>query len=171
MKRMLFAAGLLGLAAVSGAQAQQAASADRTRFGAQVSFASDDVDLGVGGHLDLPMNQLFQNQPVFAQISADIFFPGNDLTYFELNWNLLYKFRIPNSPLAPYAGAGVNFAYLKDGGVCTTTPGADCSSTDLGVNLAGGVQFPNAGRLLPFVQARFELKGGELFVLSGGVHF
>lgn len=150
-------------------QAQQSPqpSGDRTRFGAQVSYASDDIDFGVGAHLDYPLSRLLNNAPVFAQLSADFFFPGNDLTYIELNWNALYKFRIQNSPLLPYAGAGLNFAYADFGGACT----ADCSNSDLGLNLVGGLQFPNAGRLLPFVQARLEVNGGELFVLTGGIHF
>jgi opacity protein-like surface antigen len=167
MKRQLVAACLIGLAVVPRVSAQ-APLVDRPRFGVQVNFASDDVDFGVGAHVDIPMAALVNNQPLFAQVAADIFFPGNDITYLELNGNLLYRFVIPNSPLAPYAGAGLNFAYA-DNGNCPA--GADCSSTDLGVNLVGGVRFPNAGRLLPFVQARFELGGGELFVLSGGVHF
>jgi opacity protein-like surface antigen len=166
MRRTILAASLLGLVAASAAQAQQPA-AERMRFGAQVSFASDDVDFGVGAHLDYPMNRLFNNAPIFAQVGLDVFFPGNDVTYLELNWNALYKFRIQNSPLAPYAGAGLNFAYAKTGGGCS----GDCSNSDLGLNLVGGMQFPNAGRLLPFVQVRLELGGGELFVLTGGIHF
>jgi len=176
MKKVTVAACLLGLAAVAVAQAQQtarpastassSASADRIRFGAQVSYA-DDADLGLGVHLDYPMSRLLNNAPVFAQASLDFFFPGNDLTYGELNWNVLYKFRIQNSPIAPYAGAGLNFAFAKVGGACT----GDCSSSDLGANLVGGVQLPNAGRLLPFVQVRYELGGGEQFVLTGGIHF
>jgi hypothetical protein len=142
--------------------AAPAPSADRMRFGAQVSYASDDVDFGVGAHLDYPMRRLFNNAPIFAQISADVFFPGNDVTYIEANWNANYRFRIQNSPLAPYAGAGLNFAYAD------TPAGSD---SELGLNLVGGIQFPRAGRLMPFVQARLEIEGGELFVLSGGVHF
>lgn len=175
MRKYVIAAGLLGLAVASVAQAQQAArpasttapaSADRMRFGAQVSYA-DDADFGVGVLLDYPMSRLLNNAPVFAQASADIFFPGNDITYFELNWNVLYKFRIQSSPIAPYAGAGLNFAIASVGGGCT----GDCSSSDLGANMVGGVRFPNAGKLLPFVQVRYELGGGEQFVLTGGIHF
>jgi len=162
---LVAAVAALALAPIA-AQAQQA-SPDRMRFGAQVSYASDDVDFGVGAHLDYPLSRLLNNAPVFAQLSADFFFPGNDLTYIELNWNALYKFRITNSPIAPYAGAGLNFAYANVGGGCT----GDCSNSDLGLNLVGGLQFPNAGRLLPFVQVRGELNGGELVVITGGVHF
>ncbi len=167
MRKLFLAACLVGVAAGSTAQAQ---IIERPRFGVQVSWA-DDADVGVGAHVDFPMSAAFAGQPLFLQVSGDFFFPGNDVTYFELNGNLLYKFRLQASPIAPYAGGGLNFAYAKIGGGCSNVAGADCSNTDLGLNLVGGIQFPNAGRLLPFVQARFEISGGEQFVLSGGVHF
>jgi hypothetical protein len=162
MRTKLIASALV-LAALAPLTAQaQAPAAERTRFGVQVSYASDDVDFGVGAHLDYPMSRLFNNAPIFAQVTADIFFPGNDVTYLEGAWNMLYRFRIQNSPLAPYAGAGLVLAYAD-------TPAG--SNTELGLNLVGGMQFPRAGRLTPFVQARLEVEAGEIFVLTGGIHF
>jgi hypothetical protein len=162
MRTTVILAAVVSLAIAPAAALAQQPTAERTRFGVQVSYASDDIDFGVGAHLDYPMSRLFNNAPIFAQITADIFFPGNDVTYLEGAWNALYKFRIQNSPIAPYAGAGLVLAYVD------TPAGSD---TELGLNLVGGMQFPHAGRLTPFVQARLEIEAGELFVLTGGIHF
>jgi opacity protein-like surface antigen len=150
------------------AQAQQAAGAapaEKKAFGVHVSWA-DDADFGVGAHLNYPANRLFGGQPIFAQVAVDWFFPGSDITYLELNWNLNYRFSVQSS-IRPYAGAGLNIAYAD--GNCGAD--VDCSDTEFGLNLVGGVDFKPMGKLTPFVQGRFELSGGEQFVLSGGVHF
>ena len=154
MKRMvlLLAALVFAGAAVNGLEAQ-------VRFGGQLSWA-DDADLGLGARLEYAPKSLFKDAPVHSAASFDWFFPGNSITYVEINYNIFYDFK--PSQVAPYAGGGLSF-------VIVDTPGG--SDTDLGVNLGGGLKFKTSGKLSPFVEARIELGGGEQFVLTGGVLF
>ena len=154
MKRSLFAVCLLGMLAWPGAAFAQ------LELGPQINWG-DDADFGVGGRavLGIPAGI-----PLAAIGSFDIFFPGNDVNYWEINANAVYKFAIPKSPIVPYAGAGLNIAHASVSNI------SGASNTDVGFNLLGGATF-NAGKLKPFAEARIELSGGEQFVLTGGLLF
>lgn len=147
------------------AQARQTRS---VRLGPQLSYGSSSK-LGLGGRLHANL----RSPDRLVIIGAfDWFFPdegrGEDRTYWELNGNVAYRFKIEGTTaVAPYAGGGLNVAYSSrrpDGG------GDGSSSTDLGVNLLGGTLF-GSGPVLPFFELRVELAGGEQFVLTGGVLF
>ena len=136
-------------------------------LGGQLSWA-EDADLGVGarGTFGLPTTV-----PLEIHGSVDYFFPsdisGASITYWEANANLVYKFQIPASPVAPYAGAGLNLAYVS---VDIGIPDVDTSTTEIGLNLLGGAMF-NLGPITPFGEMRFEVNGGEQFVISAGALF
>lgn len=70
-----------------------------------------------------------------------------------------------DGPIGLYAGAGLGMAFISSefsGGGMTFSD----SSTELGLNLLGGVEFG-----LPFVQARITTAGSTRFQLIGGVRF
>ena len=93
--------------------------------------------------------------------------PGVDVSYIQLDGNLVASFATPGAPIAPYAGAGlaVGFSSVDIEGI-----GSD-SSTDLGLNVLGGAEFPGAlGFGSPFAQARLTLvDGGNFFCIIGGI--
>lgn len=132
----------------------------QVRFGPQVSFA-DDADFGIGARLEYGLDKLFPKAPLLSAASFDYFFPGNNVTYWEINYNVSYLFKV--DALTPYAGGGLHFAHASvDGGG---------SNSEMGLNLLGGLRFKTASKLTPFVEARIELGGGEQFVLTGGLVF
>lgn len=139
----------------------------QVRFGPQLSFA-DDTDFGVGARLEYMPRLLFKDAPVMSVASFDWFFPdvpsGVDFTYWEINYNIAYMFKA--DALTPYAGGGLNFAYAS----ASAGPFSG-SDSKLGLNLMGGLKFRLASRLTPFVEGRFELSGGEQFVVTGGLLF
>jgi len=156
--RKLF--GVMVLATATGAVVPAAAQA-QVRVGAQVSLADDqEVGLGVRVRSDTP--RLIPGAPLSLIGSFDWFFPGGNTDYLEINGNVAYNFTITGSVLQPYAGGGLNIARLD-------TPGG--ADSRVGLNLLGGVGFRTAGRLLPFVELRLEISGGEQLVITGGVHF
>ncbi len=139
--------------------------------GGQLSYG-DDVNAGIGVRGTFGLTTRIPLQIIG---SFDYFFPGDiggsDITYWELNGNLVYLFSIPTLPtVTPYAGAGLNLAYVSSQvdifGLAPTT----FSSTELGLNLLGGAQF-NLGPVTPFGELRIELGGGEQFVITGGALF
>ncbi len=140
----------------------------QVRLGPQLSYGSSSK-LGLGGRLHANL----RSPDRLVIIGAfDWFFPddgpGESRTYWELNGNVAYRFKIEGTTaVSPYAGGGLNIAHSSrrsEGG------GDGSSHTDLGVNLLGGTLF-GSGPVLPFFELRVELAGGEQFVLTGGVLF
>ncbi len=137
-------------------------------IGGQLSWG-DEADLGIGarGTFGLPVKAA----PLEIIGTFDYFFPdgaaGLDVTYWELNGNVVYLFKVPAPKVTPYAGAGLNLAHAS---VDAGTPGISVSRTELGLNFLGGAKF-DLGSVTPFGELRFELDGGEQFLISAGVLF
>ncbi|MDT8436836.1 MAG: hypothetical protein RRA92_08785 [Gemmatimonadota bacterium] len=157
MKRMcMLAAALLVIAGAEEARGQA------LNYGPQISIA-DDADFGIGGRLQLPLVGI----PLTFAGSFDVFFPDGDVDYWEINGNLMYDFRLPEAPtVTPYVGGGINIAHVSvDRDLLD-----DRDDTDAGLNLLGGLRFDLAP-LQPFIEAKFEIEGGEQFILTGGLLF
>lgn len=155
-------AGVLAVATPSVANAQ-------IGFVAQASYGLDYEALGLGGGINFGIGSLTAKHGIRAEATFDYFLVDDPLTVWELNGNLMYDLKaVPNL----YLGAGVN--YVKSsvdddglGGACSIV---DCSNSDVGLNILGGYKL-GAGKAAPFVQARFELGGGEQLILTGGFRF
>lgn len=142
-------------------------AAAQARFGAQLDFG-DDQDLGIGGRVILDLEELRDVQFVG---SFDWFFPdepaGVDITYWEINGNLVYAIDAPDLPsISPYIGGGLNIVHRNR----EFASGADSSDTDAGLNLLGGAIFDTRS-ITPFVELRLEVEGGDQFVITGGILF
>lgn len=147
----LFVAALLALPGTARGQA--------AAFGPQLSLA-DDTDLGLGARAVLNLSDYEGWEAVG---SFDLFFPENDVDYWEINGNLVYNFPVEETrTFFPYVGGGLNVANAD----APTVEG----DTDLGLNIVGGGKFDAEG-VTPFVEARIEVEGGEQFVVTGGLLF
>lgn len=142
-------------------------------IGPQVSWGNDS-DLGVGARIELGLPNLLTSSGPLASTfligSFDYFFIDCDeCTYWELNGNLAVP--IAASSVDPYVGAGLNVSRFSID-FESDLPGFDVdgSSTDIGLNLLGGLRFP-VGGLNAFGEGRFTVGGGEQLVLSFGVLF
>jgi opacity protein-like surface antigen len=140
LRRVMITAILLAALAAPHVQASDA------QFGVQGSWA-DDADLGVGARL--LWDATGSSDGIGAIASFDYFFPGDDITYWELNGNLTYSLR---GSLQPYVGAGLNLAHGE-------------GDSELGLNLLGGLRFSDR----VYGEARVEIDGGEQFVLTIGL--
>jgi len=142
--------------------------AQKIGFGPQLSWAND-ADIGIGVRVVVPVTT---KTPLEVMGSFDYFFPSAPPTvtvrYWELNGNLVYLPPVKNTPVVPYLGGGLNIAH-GSGGIVGI---GSASNTKAGLNLAGGAKFkPKRTPILPFLEARVEISGGEQFVLTGGVQF
>jgi hypothetical protein len=128
-----------------------------------------DTDIGVGARAIVGLGGVVRGFETFG--SFDYFFPsddiGADITYWEVNANLVYRVNVAGQSTAPYVGAGLNIAYTK---ASASIMGSDVSGDETlgGLNLLGGIVF-ELGRLKPFLEGRFELGGGEQFVAAVGL--
>lgn len=144
-------------------------------LGPQASNA-EDMDLGLGARAILDLGPLDFGLRLVG--SFDLFFPDDlivegseveaDVDYWEANVNLLYTLGLPVIPLTPYVGAGLNIAHIQ---VQNSPDGAfDEDRTDSGVNLLGGIEL-ELGSVSPFLEFRYEIEGGEQWVVTGGIVF
>lgn len=147
-------------------------------IGPQISN-SRDTDLGVGLRAVLDLGPLDFGLRVIG--SFDLFFPDDyelegddggiagDADYWEANLNLAYDVGLPLIPISPYIGGGLNIAHIELAG----TPNDEAFAldrTDTGVNVLAGVEV-DAGAIAPFIEFRYEILGGEQWVLTGGILF
>lgn len=157
---------LAGAAVAAGlALATPSTASAQMGFVVQGNYA-DDMEFGVGGGVTFGLGSLTTNSGIRAEATFDYFFPGNDLTYWEINGNALMDIK---SIAGLYVGAGVNYYSI---GIDSSLCGAFCSFAEdsgIGLNLLGGWNF--GGSKGPFVQAKFEVGGGEQLVISGGIRF
>jgi hypothetical protein len=134
-------------------------------IGGQGSWG-DKTDFGVGARATLDLTPEFI--PVALIGTYDWFFPedppGEDLSYWEANANVVYVQRVYEDAVS-YVGAGLNVATLEREILETTVKD---SSTELGVNLVGGIRYKFT-QLMPFFELRYEISGGEQFVLTAGI--
>ncbi|MDX1568749.1 MAG: hypothetical protein R3223_13160, partial [Longimicrobiales bacterium] len=92
------------------------------------------------------------------------FFPDQDVVdYWELNGNLSWDIPVEDAPVAPFVLGGLNIARFS-------STISDASETELGLNLGGGIRL-GAAALQPIIGAKFELNGGEGFVLFASLPF
>ena len=141
-------------------------SADKTLwYGPQASFA-DESDLGLGARA----HWSFTNRRPLALITSfDYFFPsapaGLDAKHWEVNGNMAYQF---GRRWKPYVGPGLNLARRTAAFAGTEFVG---SETALGMNMLGGVRRVDGGKRQYFAEARYEIGGGEQFLVTAGVLF
>jgi hypothetical protein len=154
-------AGLLAVATPNTASAQ-------IGFVAQASYAIDGAEaLGIGGGVNFGIGSLTEKHGIRLETTFDYFLVDDPASLWQVNGNLLYDLK---SVQNLYLGAGMNYSKSSvdiPGSACDIV---DCSSSDIGLNILGGYKL-GSGKMAPFVQARFELGGGEQFVVTGGIRF
>lgn len=156
MRRILTAALTVAAFAAVPATAQAQVS-----FGATAAYHVDAEALGVGAGVYAPLATLHENVSIMGEFLW--FFPDG-FDYFEINGNLLYDF-VTDASVTPFALGGLTIGRTS---VDTGVSGFDASSTDVGLNLGGGVTFGESS-LRPQVGGRLELRDGSGFVIFGTV--
>lgn len=162
---------LVGGAALAGVLAVATPTAANAQIGfvAQASYAVDGVEeIGIGGGVNFGIGSLTEKYGIKLETTFDYFLVEDPLSFWQINGNLLYDLKsVPNL----YLGTGLNYSKssVDDSGTgaCSIV---DCSSSDIGLNILGGYKL-GSGKMAPFIQARFELGGGEQFVVTGGIRF
>ena len=154
-----------------GSTAGQSASQKAVWFGAHASYANES-DLGLGARALWSVSGL---RRLGVITSLDYFFPSGsegvvtvNAKHWEVNGNLAYHF---GRRWRPYAGPGLNVARRSAELAFLGQPSGSATETALGLNLLGGVRRVNGSKRQYFAEARYEVGGGEQFVVAAGVLF
>jgi len=152
------------------AAARPARSAQRTSFGVQLDVGTK-TDFGIGGRAVFGLASLFPGTPLDGIVSFDYYFPshpsGTSQHFWEINGNLVYRFRVPaRSTLRPYGGGGLNIAHSS-----FTAGTLSGSGTDADLNILAGTTFKVTGELTPFLEIRGVVGNVNQVVFTGGVRF
>ena len=127
----------------------------------------DNVDFGVGGRGLLNLSSV--NPSLQAAGFITIYFPG-PFDYFEFGGTLYYRFVLPDNPgLVPKVGAGVTVGRSSFSDSPGFEGGSD-SSTDVGLHLVGGLEFPR-GKIVPYGQILAGIGSIPDFAIQLGVGF
>lgn len=174
MKRLPWAILLLAVFLIPAtAQAQTTVS-----VGPKAGFGLGDIEepyIGADVRIDF-------DAPVRINPKFDYYFAPENVTFWSAGANALFDFPVDDSPVAPYAGGGVQiFRSSSDTpDEFDDIPGFDAdidnSTTDFGLSGVGGVEFNLESGVRPFVQGEVgivfnELSNLTLFGISGGVLF
>jgi len=117
---------------------------------------ASDGGVLIGGHLE------FEKPDSYWHIRPNLlYWNGDPLSGFDINLDVLRHFG-PQARTTPYLGAGLGADAVKaEGGG---------SSTDLGVNLFGGVMFPAGGNHV-FAEARYTFSEANQASIALGYTF
>jgi len=173
-----------GLALVAPASAHAQAQTSGTRFGVEAAYGNNNVSFGVGAFVKFHLAEM-SGHTITGRVAFDYFFPGNggyacvdcgySLKYYEADADGLYDIASKGN-VKPYLGAGVTWAhesvsfnsdYCNGFGIVCPSYG----NGDFGLNVLGGLNFMANSKLMPFVEAKYELRSGGEFIIKGGIHF
>lgn len=142
-------------------------------IGPEVAW-NGDADLGIGAGVEFDLDSVTPGFGVMADFLY--FFPGDnaffsevDTDYWEINGNVTYDLPLENSQVLPFILGGVNIANISVN-ASSEIIDFDESSTEVGFNLGGGIQF-DLGSFRPRAGARFVLGGAETFSIFGFLPF
>lgn len=152
MRRISLALGAFAVFAV----APHAARAQAT-LGPVLAY-HNTADFGIGASLSTSIAAL---DPAFGLQADFVYYFPNAGNYWELNGNLTYDFPLAESTAVPFVLAGLNIAHASALGL---------GDTQLGLNVGGGIAF-DLGTFRPSVSAKFEIDGGDEFVLWATLPF
>lgn len=167
MRKLFGLSAVAAIVAVAPLKAQGVVAVPRepANLGIQASYA-EDAHFGIGLRYENDVNKVISSAPARLHFifAFDYFFPEAPVdTYYEGNFNLTYQFGDMRRAIGPYFGGGLNYAKAE------VTGGG--SASEIGLNVLGGIRFRSASKMVPFLEVRYELGGGEQFVLTGGILF
>ena len=149
---------LFGLVAAPSAQAQTP-----WEIGPHLGANLDNDEFLLGGTARFQLESL----PITLNPGLE-FYPGLDDTggglsrsLFVLNFDVQYQ--LDAESVEPYVGGGLSWATLSTEG--------QSGSSDLGLNLKGGLVFNPSSSTRPYVEASLNLAGGTELIFRGGLLF
>lgn len=154
--RLLLVAGSVLLVGVGTLEGQT------LHLGGHASYGTEDFSkAGVGAHATYLVTE-----DIAGAAALTFHFPGDDITFWDLNVNAHYRFTI-DEDYTPYVGGGINYSHIS---VDDTDFGfGSVSSSEVGLNILAGVFLELANGMRPFGEARFVFSDADQLVLTVGL--
>lgn len=109
--------------------------------------------------------------PVKGSASFDFYFADENVTIFTVDVNALYPIEVDGSEgFAPYVGGGLGYTSFSFD-TQNQFGSFSSSSSEIGLNLVGGAEFPVSGSFTPFAEAQFTVGDLSRFGITGGLLF
>lgn len=151
-------------------------AAAQVRFGPEVTFA-DDFSLGIGGRIMTDIDAFGDSEGALQElrgIGEFIYYIDpvdgcDDCSAWEANVNGAIPLKLGEGSADFYVGAGLNIARVSVS-VPSAFGGGSASSTDIGLNALGGLNF-GLGSMAAFAEAGIRISGSEQFVIGAGLAF
>jgi outer membrane protein X len=141
------------------------------KLGAGLAFGSEVENVGLHVRGDIPLSDSWRAAP-----AINIFFPGNDLNWFEINLDANYIIPIQSDVVGLYGLAGLNLAFIGVddrtiivGGTPVEVDGE--TNSELGINLGLGAEFNIESSVTPFAEIKYVFGDWDQAVLAAGVKF
>lgn len=139
-------------------------------YGPRVGFSIDPDQLTIGGYVGTT-----EFSPNFrARPSIDLGF-GNDFFTWLTNADVQYEFPTTSFPAVPFVGAGLGIGYYKNDIPEVTTAfgtvGGSASSTEIGLNLYGGLENDLGGSRTGSIELRLGLGDIPDFKVTAALGF
>ncbi len=144
----------------------------QTTIGAGIGYGTEIESVGV-----MVNGQFFISDQLAISPDFTYYFPkkitdGFNFKWYEINANVNYYFNTEGSTKF-YGLGGLNFSIVSipsiDFGGFGTIGGA--SSSKIGLNLGGGVDFKLEGNITPFAQLKYTLSSFDQLVIVAGIRF
>ncbi len=170
-RRLILAVVLTLLAAATASAQRRGRESSRGYFlfGPQLGYATNSVNVFVGGQFSMPVANKLDFYPSF-----DIFSPGNGVTVYDINAEGRYWPRHSVTNPGLYIGGGLNVTSLYVGGGLKVSRkkvlGTTTSTTDAGLGLLGGWDFQTVS-WRPFAQIHVVIGRADRVEFGGGVNF
>ena len=133
------------------------------RIGPMLSFTSGDFDeVGIGAVAEFGVADQLSVAPQFI-----LYFPGNNVSLFEINLNANYYF-LDHDVFELYGLGGLNIARASFDSPVT---GESRSNTELGLNLGAGTNIEIGQSFVPFAELRFTVGDYSQLALGLGIKF
>jgi outer membrane protein X len=127
--------------------------------GGHLSYGFEDFsEFGVGIHATYPLMDAIAGAASFTY-----HFPGEDLTFWDLNLNAHFRFALEGN-FTPYAGGGLNYSRIS----FDLGEGFTASNSEVGLNVLGGAFTDLENNIRLFGELRFVISDLDQLVLTLG---
>jgi len=123
--------------------------------------------------------QYFFNENIAIAPSFTYYFPKStfgdfSFKWYEINADVNYYFKVPDSKIKPYGLAGLNYSIITFPSIDFGFFGGSTESSsngELGFNLGGGAGYDLGKKITPFAQLKYTISSFDQLTIMAGIRY